>query len=178
MEVIAFDSWEDAQKAMQEAHDQWTRLTTDGQRVLLDGQAHWWFQWEPDYNIAIWGERWSLEHYGEYLRGRAAEQTDPQRAQEWLDDIENDRVQLSRGYVFGKAYSVVEPTGELGSTHVSQMVEVPRETWELARSYNWQITAMLDDPISRTRARQVTSLWNAMVVERFRLMQALEKEGT
>lgn len=179
MEVQSFDSWEDMQEAMQEAHDQWTVLTTEGQKVLQDGQAHWWFQWENDYKIAIWGERWSLEHYAEYLRGRAAEQTDPESAQKWLDDIENDKVALARGYIFGMAYSEIEPTGELGSTHVSQMVEVPRETWELARSYDWDIKAMLDDPVSRSRALSVTSTWNAMIVERFKLGQAfLAKEGT
>jgi hypothetical protein len=133
----------------------------------------------PEYNFAIWGERWSLEHYADYLRGRAAACDDDESAQEWLDSIPQDKASLERGYVFGKAYSVVEPTGELGDTHVSQMVEVPRETWELARSYNWAIGAMLDDPVSRGRALHVTNAWNAMITERAKLVPALlKKEGT
>ena len=177
MEVQSFDSMEDMWAEMDRAHDQWTALTTPNQRTYLSGQALWWFRYEPDIGIDIWGERWSLEHYAEYLRGRAAACSDPEDAAEWLETIETDKAQLERGYLFGKAYSVAEDRGELGSTHVSQVVEVPRETFELARANGWNIRSMLDDPETRTAARSVTQDWNDMIVQRLALARTL-REGS
>lgn len=173
MEVQAFDSFEEMQAAMSEAHDQWTALTTVTQTGLLLGQGFFWFQWIPEYELSAWGERWSVEKYAEYLQSRADQTDDPDTKQEWLDTIESDREGLARGYVFSKAYSEACDYGELGDTHVSQMVEVSREAFEWARLYHWDIKAMLRDLKSRPVAVKVTDDWNVMITERADLIEKL-----
>lgn len=45
------------------------------------------------------------------------------------------------GYAFGKCYSVVVPDGELGDSHISVLVPITREEFELARSRGWAKSA-------------------------------------
>lgn len=42
-----------------------------------------------------------------------------------------------RGYLFGPCYSVVEPEGELGSTHVSQVVWIDPPEFHAFRNGGW-----------------------------------------
>lgn len=43
-----------------------------------------------------------------------------------------------RGFRFGWHYSVVEPDGELGSTHISTMKKITREEFEAAKARGWE----------------------------------------
>jgi hypothetical protein len=44
---------------------------------------------------------------------------------------------LTRGYLFGRAYSVWEPGGELGSTHRASAWPISRELFEAAQAVKW-----------------------------------------
>lgn len=46
-----------------------------------------------------------------------------------------------QGYMFGRAYSVVEPRGELGSTHRANMWPITEDLYHAAQAANW-------DPLS------------------------------
>ena len=43
----------------------------------------------------------------------------------------------NNGFRFGRAYSIIEPRGELGDTHVATMVPITKEEFESARDLNW-----------------------------------------
>jgi hypothetical protein len=176
MEVKAYDSFEEMQQAQAEAHEQATALTTQAQRALLKGQGFFWFQWVPEYDMSVWGERWSVSKYATYLELKAQEaelKGDPEDAAAWRDTIESDVENLARGYLSGKAWSLACDYGELGDTHVMQVVEIPSETFELARAHHWDIKALLRDPDTRAAAITVTDAWNAMIVDRADLIEAL-----
>jgi hypothetical protein len=44
-----------------------------------------------------------------------------------------------RGYRHGRWYSVVEPEGELGDTHILNLTPITRNDFEEAQSYGWQV---------------------------------------
>jgi hypothetical protein len=44
------------------------------------------------------------------------------------------------GFRFGKAYSVIEPNGELGDTHVCDMIKITKEEFYAAKALNWSQT--------------------------------------
>jgi len=41
------------------------------------------------------------------------------------------------GYAFGKCHSIVVPEGEYGDSHISVLIPITREEFELARSRGW-----------------------------------------
>ena len=41
------------------------------------------------------------------------------------------------GFRFGRAYSVVEPEGELGDTHVCDMVPITEEEFNQSKGLHW-----------------------------------------
>ena len=45
----------------------------------------------------------------------------------------------ARGYMYGKAYSVVEPDGEWGSTHRVSMQKVSKQTFDRMRELGWTL---------------------------------------
>lgn len=44
-----------------------------------------------------------------------------------------------RGYRHGRWYSVVEPEGELGDAHISNLIPITQEDFELALLHKWQL---------------------------------------
>jgi hypothetical protein len=64
---------------------------------------------------------------------------DPEERAEYEFSASILRNARTRGYVFSRCYSVVEPRGELGDVHVSRMIPIPQDVFELARSRGWQI---------------------------------------
>jgi hypothetical protein len=47
--------------------------------------------------------------------------------------------QHARGYIYGTAYSVIVPDGELGSTHVSQVVWCDPDVFDVLKQYGWSL---------------------------------------
>jgi hypothetical protein len=45
----------------------------------------------------------------------------------------------TRGYRFGRWYSVVEPDGEVGSAHISACWPISRRDFEYARRNGWRL---------------------------------------
>lgn len=146
--VISFSSLDEMLEYQHQAHEAAMKLVTDHQRELMDGQGFCWFSYRPDYGdgFTIWGERKSLAEIAQEYGDKAAEYAakgDHETAEEWRYTIAQDKESLARGYVFGTAYSAWEPDGELGSTHVTQMIAVPRETFDHARECGWSIDRLM-----------------------------------
>lgn len=68
------------------------------------------------------------------------------------------RTAHAEGYRFGKAFSLAAPNGELGSTHVIDMMKISAAEFEVVRHEDWNIEAMLD--VEHRWAIRLVSKWN------------------
>lgn len=94
-------------------------------------ERQWAYRWEESMQLHIFGEVWSIEESEQAERdcGSTGSELDFT-----MDGIRNSR---TRGYVFGKWYSVYCEEGELGSAHVSNLMPIPQEIFEAARNTGW-----------------------------------------
>lgn len=85
------------------------------------------------------------------------------------DDVEtlaeNQRIEaeLERGYMFGRAYSMMSPEGELGDTHRFSVWPIEARLFEMAKAAQWDIDrleppgrALLEIAFAGWRAQQAT----------------------
>jgi len=116
----------------------------DIQRRMITCEDEQWYVniSVPMQELFIAGEAWSLRHarqselesYGvETVSGL----NDEQKA-EFNASIRLMRDARNRGYIFGKSYSIIEPRGELGSTHVSCMWPINEAAFNEAREQMWR----------------------------------------
>jgi hypothetical protein len=114
------------------------------QRAMIDSSQEQWFlnlSVNPE-ELAIFGEAWSL-------RRARKEELESYHVQS-VDELgEEDRHAFHssckmmadsrrRGYIFGRAYSEIEPRGELGSTHVADMWPLTEAAFNEAREQDWR----------------------------------------
>jgi hypothetical protein len=70
-----------------------------------------------------------------------ADEQDASLSREEQAEMESAAVRLTssrrRGYLFGRWFSVVEPDGELGSNHVSNVISIGRDAFEQAKAEGW-----------------------------------------
>lgn len=126
------------------------KLTTE-QRELLDGRAFCWFRWQAAYNLAIFGECKSVADQQAETRATYGDEDD-------FDYAEGRR----RGFAFGTAYSVGEARGELGDTHLLDLVPVSRGTFEAARTAGWDMNALFQQDLDAYL--ECSHAWNRMVL--------------
>jgi len=58
-------------------------------------------------------------------------------AEEIESEKEMQEASYADGFRFGRAYSIVCPEGELGDTHVSDMVPITEEEFNQSKGLNW-----------------------------------------
>ena len=122
-----FDSMEAMWEFMREQERLANENTADWQRAI--GYGDYWMRMYEE--ILIFGYVNTLDELDAIERELGVED----------DELAFERSMISnaheRGYRYGKAYSVVEPDGEWGSTHVSTMIPISREMFEAARECGW-----------------------------------------
>lgn len=146
MTVKGFDSLDAMFEYMAEQERLANERMTDSQRYGLKPGSYW-VSPGPD-GLLIFGHAYdaaeyvnseldatpedeSIEYYGsrvahgDFLRGQFFE--------DW-----------HRGYMFGRAYSVWESDGELGSTHKANAYPIPASWFELARNAGWRAEFIRD----------------------------------
>lgn len=119
--VQGFDSMDDAMAAMAASEDAANRGLLPGQiraRDEVTKTLHW-AQVVTDWDMIIFGQTPPIAEIAERDPG--------------FDVAEN----RERGYLTGTAYSQVEPDGEAGDTHVSQVVPIDAEVFTLAQAAGW-----------------------------------------
>jgi hypothetical protein len=117
--VQGFDSMDEMQAAMAASEDRANAGLLPGQIRLRDDVTHTrhWAQVVPDWDLIVYGATPPIASFVEPGF-----------------DIEDNR---ERGYLTGIAFSSVEPDGESGDTHVSQVVPIDVETFDLAHDSGW-----------------------------------------
>jgi hypothetical protein len=135
-DLIAFDSWDDAQRHMREVEAQLDGQLTPIQRAVKDAAdvPHYWMQF-TSYGFDIFGRTFSRDELIADVKRAFAKYggDDEELAGEiaMYDDVRE------RGYLTGNAYSVACPEGELGDTHVSQIIPISEAMFESARASGW-----------------------------------------
>jgi hypothetical protein len=109
------------------------------QRQLLHSTEMCWFVQPTEVSIVVFGEAIPLDQSLADEAKHYDNLDDPEERAEYEFAANVLRNARARGYIFCRCYSVVEPRGELGDVHVSRMVPIPQEIFELAKSYGWQI---------------------------------------
>lgn len=139
--IMSFDSFDDAMNFMADAEEAANDRATDEQKAIAYGDN--WVRLYADAGqiLAIFGEIPTPDEL----------EADERRLGADDDEIAYERATLAdsykRGYRFGTAYSVLEPNGEMGSTHVSEMRTLTNEQFEEARRYGWDLYAMVQDDV-------------------------------
>ena len=127
MTFHSFDSFDDMLAFMRESERQANARTTPAQRNIGYG-SYWVRSWQ---GVMIFGYVPSMDEIMDQERDLGASDAEIR----WeVESLENA---YERGYRYGKCYSVIEPLGEWGSTHVSAMIEIPKEIFEAAQEAGW-----------------------------------------
>lgn len=146
----AFDSFEEMQAAVAEQHAAAMAGMSEHQRTLLGRRKFYWVRPYAEMDMFIFGE-YDLDAWIANEKRLWDDEDGPFADHQASMEHGN----LVRGYLSGRAYSVVEPDGELGDTHVSTVFEISEKAFEQARAIGWRIT-----PDTRTTA---PALWAELV---------------
>jgi hypothetical protein len=113
--VQGFDSMDEMQAAMAASEDRANAGLLPGQIRLRDAvtETNHWAQVVPDWDLIVYGVTPPIASFSE----------------EGFD-VEDNR---ERGYLTGVAFSSIEQDGEIGDTHVSQVIPIDAETFEIAQ---------------------------------------------
>lgn len=131
MKFEAFDTAEEMFEAISEAEAAANAAVRDWQQSI--GWGDCWIANHREIDIVVFGEvAESLEKLTEQELELGASQAEAEYTAKTMQDS------FERGYRFGTAYSAPYPDGELGSTHISTMVPLSRNLFELAREFDWK----------------------------------------
>jgi len=111
----------------------------------------------PDQAEIGYGAYWMRPYEDIVIFGYVPTQTEREASERALgaddEEIEYQRETLAdshaRGYRYGKAYSVIEPEGEWGSTHISTMIQITQEQFTQAKAAKWDAWQMMLFPETR-----------------------------
>jgi hypothetical protein len=127
MSFQAFDSFEEAQAAMRAAEARANERATEAQRAIEYGD-HWL---STDGDLLIFGRVSTLEELDAAEQQLGVNQRERRQEQAMIEGAH------ARGYRFGWAYSLACPSGEMGSTHISMMVQITEHDFHAAESHHW-----------------------------------------
>lgn len=136
-EFIPFNSLEEAQAMMQRAEAAANAKLQEGQIALRDDTAHerYWMHLTP-YGFIEYGHCWSEKLLREKTEAAYANDPGENYAEE---EIASSLEARKRGYLFGTAHATFNVKGDLGSTHVSQVIPISEDMFNCAREAGWNL---------------------------------------
>jgi len=147
MEMKSFESMEEMQAFMAEQEAAAIAAITEEQRAIKPGDC--WASPRPEYGCVIFGKSKTLAEIEAAERSYHDPDADVDEHEIELKELrwtlDSQRDAHERGYLFGTAWSTLEPRGELGSTHVSQMHPITEAMLEEARAHDWDFKACVVD---------------------------------
>lgn len=161
MHVETYDSMESMQAAMAAAEQAANERLLPAQIALRDAADHdvYWVRPAPEFGCLIFGRAFGYagicEASAKYVPDLAVAQ-DPrdegatmedydEAVTEAVDEIRGVLARRSRGYMYGEAWSTLEPRGELGDTHVANAYPISEAAFLEAKQCGWQ--AVEADPL-------------------------------
>ena len=140
MSFESFDSFEEAVQAMRRAEARANAAAHDEQVRITYGD-YWMSAYDAEF--LIFGRVSTLAELDAEEKRLGAGVMERRVEQEMIEGAH------ARGYRFGKAFSIVEPDGEIGSTHCSVMVPITGEMFARAESHRWDGRIILVCPDCR-----------------------------
>jgi hypothetical protein len=136
-EFVPFNSLEEMQAFMQRSEDAANANLQDAQVALRDDvdNERYWMNVTP-YGFIEYGHCFSRATLTEHVAKVYAKHGDEDDPQDEIDSILDTR---KRGYLFGRAYATINVKGSTGSTHVSQVMPISEEMFNLARDAGWKL---------------------------------------
>jgi len=127
--VESFDNFDDMMAAISRGVEQAKSRATIAQNAITYGD-YWMRIWE---DFLICGYIYTKEEMDAIEVKLGASQEELEYEHRVYDASYKD------GFRFGRAYSQIEPDGELGDTHVSDMTKITKEEFESAKILNWDL---------------------------------------
>lgn len=152
MTVIGFDNWDDMAKFLGAAEGQANERVVPEQREISYGSL--WLRFYPlgpNDRTVIFGKVHTLE---EIAAKEAELGAGPGEVQAVLAHTKDMN---TRGYLFGTCWSTIEPTGELGNTHRSEIWYCPPALFEHAEQCGWDIDSF--EPWAKQALDAVYQQW-------------------
>ena len=139
--IQSFDNFEDMQKTLSDQIEKAKSWILPPQEQITYGD-YWMRIWDDGYGskFLICGYIHTLEELDETERRLGASE------EEIAEEHETMQYSYNNGFRFGKAYSVIESRGELGDTHVSQMVPITKQEFEDAKLLDWELSSTVNLP--------------------------------
>lgn len=125
MTWVPFESMEDAFTMMAQAEDAANDRITDEQRLIQPGD---YVLRMADFGGApflIVGHTFTM---AETRERESKYTTDPEELDEAMAGVED---RWHRGYIFGQWHSLIEPEGELGDAHISTLLLMQKQTFDM-----------------------------------------------
>jgi hypothetical protein len=134
-EFKEFDSFEELVDWQQQQTAKANAILTDEQKSLTWG-SDWVRFWDAGAGdlLVIFGHCHTLAEFEpiEKAAGCTAKEWDEYTVPRLIDALDN-------GYMYGMAYSIIEPTGEPGDTHRAHCWPISRELFDAAQQAEWDI---------------------------------------
>lgn len=137
--IRTFGSMEEALGAMARATEMANRHLAADQRMITWGDR-WVRFWQMSPTmppIVIFGRVMTREEIEAGERACMGDTPQHEVDGEIAQTLRHIEHQHGRGYMFGKAYSVMESEGELGDTHRADMWPISERVYEAARKVQW-----------------------------------------
>lgn len=134
--MFTFDSLDDLQKFMHERSAAAQAAMLQEQRALTWGS----YVMMPVTDYIIFGYVFTEEEVrlGEIEAGASQEEAE--------ESVRTIRGGLNRGYLFGRWYSPVEPTGELGTNHAVSCWPITPLCFGMAATFDWDARQIVRAP--------------------------------
>lgn len=129
-----FDSFEQACEFMENAAKEANQMLASRQKEITWGS--YWVRFEPTEQLIIFGHVYTMR---ELVDGERKAGADEDELFTIMQTVKNAH---DRGFLFGDAYSVWCPEGELGDTHRSTVWPITEEQFKEAKTYQWIPAAM------------------------------------
>lgn len=192
MEIRGYDSYEEMQADMARAEAQANAGLMPEQIALRDDTEvdRYWFRPYPEMGMLIFGVAWGFKSACEVSAKYVPDIPQPDsRLDEYEESLDEAVYEIrsmvesrKRGYLRGWAYSMVEPEGEPGSTHVANTMPISREAFEEARAHGWRAVALdhlmqaLYDAGSEEFRRELGEKWTPTLIHELEVIGHLMSE--
>ncbi len=136
--VETFDSFEDAQAELASRVEIAKQQIKDFQQIFLDGKSHYFLRlvaFCADVLLIV-GHTIDVEENGKEMAAKYPEDWSPEETAGMWENLAN-------GFAFTKCYSVAEPNGELGDTHIATMLEISKEDFELCQEHGFNLADVM-----------------------------------
>jgi hypothetical protein len=135
--IQTFDNFEDMQKMLSAQIEKAKTWIRPAQERITYGD-HWMRIWDG------WGEKILICGYISTLEELDKEERRLGASEEEIaEEHETMQYSYNNGFRFGRAYSIIEPRGELGDTHVSQMIPITKEEFDEVERLDWNLSEVV-----------------------------------